>query len=282
MDPVDPVDPVDPMEPVEPVDPTDPRGAAIAFFNANVQPILQAKCSTVDACHGGTSVSPIKFCPPVAANYHSVVTSYAAQLTGYNVKENAPLIQYVVPGPHSGVTYTAAEITKIGDWLDMELAANADPMNPNPNPTGPGPGQVSEQLIQEWSGCMDLNDWNQTGVAQAWAGKGSGEGPCIRCHINGQASFIATDESERMFNVVASNRYFMQSYFSPDVTDLANAAMKVNRPGLERPGINAFPHTEHPSYNVEGEALDKLIEFYNLTMARKVAGTCGLPRIMPQ
>jgi hypothetical protein len=276
----DPMNP-DPMNP----DPTpDLAAEARAMFNRDVQPLLQGKCS-VEACHGGTAVSPIKFCPPNAADYYSVVTSYDRQLTGYFAKADAPLINKIDPGPHNGATYTPAEIAAIGAWLDKELEArtqeNPNNPNPTPNPTGPTPGQVSEQLIMEWSGCMNLADWNELEVAQAWAAKGTSEGPCIRCHINGQASFIATDESERMFNVLTTNRYFMLSYFAANVVDVANARMEVNRPAFDRVANGTYPHIEHPQFDVEGNAFDKLTEFYNRTVARKAANTCDAARMPP-
>lgn len=281
MMPMDPIDP--PQDPTEdPIDPTDPLVEAQILFNDTVRPIMMAKCSAT-ICHGGTDVSPIKFCPDTPAAYHTVITSYTAQVVGYFDKTSAPIIHKVDPGPHPGVTYTPDEIAKIAAWLDAELAARAqqNPNNPPPNPQGPTPGELSERLLQEWSGCMNLADWNDTGVAQAWAAKGSGEGPCIRCHINGQASFIATDESERMFNVLTTNRYFMSTYFAANVVDMTNPRMEVNRPEFERVGNNLYPHVEHPSFNIDGNAMTKLVEFYDRTMARKAAGTCDTPRLPP-
>jgi hypothetical protein len=282
MDPMmDPPPIEDPTEDPTPM-PGNPLLDAEVLFNDTVRPIMQAKCSAT-VCHGGTDVSPLKFCPDVPAQYHVVITGYATQLTGYFDKAVAPIIHKVYPGPHPGVMYDAADIAKIEAWLDAEKAARQDPNNPNPNPnpTGPSPGEISEQLMTEWSGCMNLAEWNQLEVAQAWAAKGSGEGPCIRCHINGQASFIATDESERMFNVLTTSRFFMSTFFVANVVDLANAKMEVNRPEFERVGNNLYPHIEHPSFNVDGNAMTKLVDFYNLTMARKAAGTCDPPRLPP-
>jgi hypothetical protein len=283
QDPMQNPDP-DPMQNPDPMpnpDPNDPLIAAMGMFNSDVRPILMAKCSAA-ICHGGTDVSPIKFCPDSAADYYNVVTGYEAQLLGYFDKNTAPIITKIVPGPHNSVTY-GADQAKIEAWLDAEYAARQTGMNPPTTPPtgGNSPGQISERLLQEWSGCMNLTDWNTAGVAQAWANKGSGEGPCIRCHINGQASMIATDESERMFNVITTNRYFMSTYFAPNVVDPNNARMEINRPEFERVGTNQYPHIEHPSFNVDGNAMNKLTDFYNLTAARVAAGTCDPPRLPP-
>ena len=67
-------------------------------------------------------------------------------------------------------------------------------------------------------------------------------------------SMIATDESERMFTVITTSRYFMSTYFAPNVVDPNNAQMEINRPEFERVGTNQYPHIEHPSFNVDGNA----------------------------
>jgi hypothetical protein len=141
------------------------------------------------------------------------------------------------------------------------------------------PGEVSAALIREWSGCMDLAVWQEEEVADRWANKGSSEGPCIQCHINGQASFIATDDDVRMFDVVSTNQYFMLPYFTPDVTDLGNPRMVVNRDIFARVGSATYPFVAHPLFEVEGQAFTQLTTFYERTRALAAAGTCGPPRI---
>jgi hypothetical protein len=251
------------------------------LFDSTVAPLLQAKCSAA-ACHGGAGTDPLKFLPPNLADYYDVVVSYDDRVVGYFDKTSAPLITMIVPGPHyPGATYTADEQATIEAWLDAELEARS---TGEPPPTGEDPpltpGQASKQLISEWSGCMSLQIWNEENVAGLWANKGSGEGPCIRCHINGQASFIATDQSEDMFNVVVTNKYFMLSYFQADVTDMSNPMMIVNYDNFQRVGDGVFPHTQHPGFNPDGDAMDALIRFYDRTMERKALGQCDPPRLV--
>lgn len=250
------------------------------IFEATVAPILQAKCSAA-GCHGGTGTSPLKFLPPSMTEYYDVVTSYDDRVIGYFDKTSAPMIKKIVPGPHYGATYSPAELDAITAWMDAEIEARSGGTQPPPGTGGtPTPGELSKQLIAEWSGCMELATWKAEGVADAWANKGSGEGPCIRCHVNGQASFIATDDDERMFNIIVTNKYFMLSYFAPDVTDLANAKMVVNYDSFYRVGNALYPHTEHPQFNPDGTAMDRLKSFYQKTMDRKLAGLCDPPRLV--
>jgi hypothetical protein len=252
-----------------------------ALFDSTVAPAM-AQCGTA-GCHGGTGNSPLKFIPDNTAGMYDVVTSYDDRVVGYFDKTVAPMLKRVAPGPHYTASYTPAQVTAIEAWLDkeLELRSGGGGMMPPPGGGTMTPGQVSKQLISEWSGCMDLALWNQLEVAEGWANKGSGEGVCEKCHVNGQASFIATRDSDRMFQVLTTNKYYMLAYFTPNVTDLANAKMEINRSLLERVGNAEYPYIEHPQFNVDGTAYSRLQEFYDQTMAKKAAGTCGPPVIMP-
>ena len=128
---------------------------------------------------------------------------------------------------------------------------------------------------------MELAAWDAEGVATQWASLRSNEGPCIRCHVNGQANMIATDDSARMFNAVASDPYFMLTFVSADVTDVANAKMVVNYDEFVRVATNAPPFLEHPQFDTQNDAIAALERFYQKTLARKAAGTCDPPRITP-
>jgi hypothetical protein len=256
-------------------------GNARALFDDTVRPILQATCSAA-TCHGGVGTSPLKFIPPSLDDYYSVVTGYPDRVVGWFDKSVAPMLNRITPGPHYTASYDAAEAQLVRDWLDAEVVARSGGGGGGGGGGGtptPTPGETSTALIQEWSGCMDLAIWLEEDVAVRWAQKGSSEGPCIQCHINGQASFIATDDETRMFNVVTTNKYFMQPYFTPDVTDLANARMVINRSIFERVGSAQYPFIAHPLFDVDGQAFQQLTAFYERTMAAMAAGTCAPPRI---
>jgi hypothetical protein len=255
---------------------TPPVGsAARAMFEADVASAM-AQCGSA-GCHGGTGNSPLKFYPTDLTQLYTTVTSYDDRMVGYFDKTTAPMLKRVSPGPHYTATYTADQVTKISAWLDLEKTERA---TGNPPPTGtPSPGQISKQLISEWSGCMTLADWDADGVAVAFADMGTNQGPCVQCHNTGQASFIASRDSTLMFNTVSGNKYFMIAFFTPNVTDVANAKMEVNKSLYERVGTGVYPYNEHPRFNVNNQAFTKLQSFYTKTMAKKAAGTCGTPKI---
>jgi cytochrome c553 len=257
-------------------DPTPVDPAVRALFDDTVAPVVSAKCA---GCHGGPGTSPLKFVPPALGTMYDVVTSYGQLVGGFDTT-SATLYARIVPGPHYGSVYTVDEAAAMTAWLDAERAARAGGGEPPP-PVGEGPGQVSNRLIAEWSGCMELAAWDAEGVAAAWAELRSSEGPCIRCHVNGQASFIATDDSTRMFNVVSSNRYFLLSFFAADVADLAAAKMVINYDAFVRVATGAPPFNEHPQFDTENDAITALEAFYQKTLARQQAGACDPSRITP-
>jgi hypothetical protein len=264
----------DPGDP--PGDPGDGGAAARALFDATVAPTLQATCA---GCHGGPGTSPLKFVPADPGSLYDTVTSYDRLVAGFD-KAAAPLYTRLVPGPHYDLTYTADEAAAVAAWLDAELEARSGG-GPPPPTGGESPGQASDRIIGEWSGCMELAAWDAEGVAAEWANLPSNEGTCIRCHVNGQASMIATDDSARMFDVVASDPYFMLTFFAADVTDVANAKMVVNYDEFVRVATNAPPFLEHPQFDVENDAIAALERFYQKTVERKAAGLCDPPRITP-
>jgi hypothetical protein len=263
----------------DPVDagggPVDPQTRAL--FDDTVAPVLIGKCT---ACHGGPGTSPLKFVPTDATALYDTVSSYDV-LVGAFDPAAAPLLTRLVPGPHYDVVYTPEEAAAITAWLDAERAARAGGGEPPPPTGGESPGQASRRIISEWSGCMALADWEAEEVAPLWANLGSSEGPCIRCHVNGQASFIATDDAPRMFNLVASDPYFLLTFFAADVSDVASAKMVINYDEFVRVATGAPPFTEHPQFDTQSDAMAALERFYQRTVARQTAGTCDPPRINP-
>ena len=135
--------------------------------------------------------------------------------------------------------------------------------------------------MREWSGCMKQTDFDAANVAAAWANTGSDEGNCEVCHEAGYAAFIATENRTRMFNAISTDRFFMMSFFTPDITDLANATMKINEAAILRVADALPPHTEHPRFNPnDNGGQDALLQFYTAAMAHKTAGTCDPPRLL--
>lgn len=287
-DPVaqDPQDPTQPTDPGEPLNPQPPSPAAPTtpstakpLFEQKVQPILAAAgtgCAGA-ACHSPPGTSPIRFMTTAETDQYAAILGFADKLLAGNFdKTKAQLITKVTPG-HYTAKYTAQNITDINEWLDAEIAARAA--------GGGDVAVVSERakLLAEWSGCMNLAEWNQAGVAAAWANKGTNQGNCQQCHVNAQG-WLASAESERVFNILTTQKnpktqgMFMEYYFTVDASDPANLKMVINRDMLVRAAQGA---AQHPTFNVDGNPYTRLQNFYNQTLARQAAKTCDPPRFTP-
>jgi hypothetical protein len=207
------------------------------------------------------------------------VTSYT-QIVGNFDKATAPIITQISPGPHFA-SYTAAQVTTIGAWLDAEVAARSM-CGTTMTSTTPSPGQISAQLVEQWSGCMNLTDWTTSSVAVSMAGLVSNQGPCIRCHVNGAFNMVATDQTQRAFDLVTTNVDFLTVYFTPVVTASTSPQMVVNTKLFTQVGRGQPPFIEHPLFDPNAQAFTDLNTFYTATMARKTAGTCSPPRLVVQ
>ena len=126
-------------------------------------------------------------------------------------------------------------------------------------------------------------------VANAWANKGTNQGQCKQCHVNGQG-WLASNDSTRVFNILTTEPNpkggrFMEMYFVPDMTTNAAAPkMIINRETLERA---ASGYAQHPLFNVDNDnngqtpAMQLLQQFYDATAQRQAAKTCDPPKFMP-
>jgi hypothetical protein len=249
---------------------------AKSLFNTTVASIISPTNMCGNAgCHGGQGTPQIQFI--TATNLYQSVTSYP-QLVGNFDKTTAPIITQIVPGPHFA-TYTPTQVTTIGTWLDAEVQARSMCATV-PTSTTPSPGQIEAQLISEWSGCMNLGDWNSSTVAVSIAGLTSSQGPCIRCHVNAAYNMVATDQSQRAFDLLTTTTDFLTVYFTPDLSNMAAPKMIVNTALFTKVGTAQTPFIEHPLFDPNAQAFDNLKQFYDKTMAHKTAGTCSPSRLI--
>ena len=264
-----------------------PRNAKTEFI-ANVYPALATVAGRCQTCHipGGLGLPTFVVAGDPDLTYQSIEDVGSAIHGGWTIE--APMLTTMraptkLPVHAAVPDFSIAEVQAIETWLASETTARAVGPGPGVDAGGGGgpltPAAQSRLLIQEWSGCMNLADWDAEGVAVAWANKGTAEGTCLKCHINGQSSFIATRDSARMFEVLSTNKYYMQGYFSADPINPEGPKMVINTVTLDTVGNGDAPYVEHPLFNVGGGELDALTRFYEATMARKLAGTCDPPRI---
>ncbi len=123
---------------------------------------------------------------------------------------------------------------------------------------------------------MELTDWDNLNVAQEWSNKqADNQGNCEACHNLGADGFMASDQSQRVFDNITQSPALMPSYFTLDAT---GQNVVINRARLESVGNQLPPHENHGAFQLDDNAMTALQSFYDLTMQRKLAGQCGPPR----
>lgn len=258
--------------------------AAKQLFDQNVYGILNAKC-TGSACHAETSTGATltRFVATDAARGWQTATNYQALVGNYTATA-APILTKVKPGNHQGVVYTADEETKITAWLTKELELR----NGQTTPTTPGAetlAQASERVLAEFAGCMTLTDFQTANMADAWGDMGAQNNQqCENCHATGGEGFIASRNEAFMWNVFSNRKYYFLQYLTVDLLGgPAAAKIIINETSFRGVATAQAPHQEHPTFNagLNSQGMVALKQFYDLTMAKKTAGTCGTPRPFP-
>lgn len=225
------------------------------LFTSQVAPALTAACG---GCHGAAQ-TPVFLGADPASSY-TLIKNFKDQLFPNYSTVGAKILEYG-EGGHYNVTYDTAQVQAIQAWLALEAA---QPVDDQPSP------------LAEFSGCMDLAEFQASGMADAWADKGTNQGNCDACHQLFADGFIASNVDVRVFEVVTKLPEGMLSYFTIDET---GQNVIVNTARLEKVARGLPPHQAHPQFNVNGgDAMDRLQNFYQQTMARKAAGTCLPPR----
>lgn len=228
------------------------------LFTSQVAPALAATCGLA-GCHAAGAQDPAFVAADPATSY-TLIKNFKDQLfPGYSTV-NSRLLENGEGGGHYGASFDTLQVQAIQNWLALEAAQPVD------NTVSP---------LAEWSGCMDLAEFQAAGVADAWADKGTNQGNCDACHNLGADGFIASNVDVRVFDTITQDPGFMLSYFTIDET---GTNVIVNTARFQKVGQRQAPHLAHPAFNVNGNAMDRLQNFYQQTLARKTAGTCLPPR----
>lgn len=245
------------------------------LFDDNVYSILNAKCSGA-GCHSETAqgATLTRFIATDAARGWEVATNYTALVGGYTTA--APILTLIDPnGSHQGMKYDQAETDKITAWLTKELELrNGQPSQPQ-TPGVETLSQAADRVMSQFAGCMTLENFQASNMAQAWANLQSNEGQCEQCHINGAEGFIANDNAGIMFPFMMKKMYFLQ-YLTVDLTQGAPAAkVMVNTVSFAGVYNNQAPHIAHPRFQHPNNAgMTALRNFYDRTQAAIAAGGC--------
>ncbi len=275
---LDPVTPDDGMSGGTPVDPnngtpTTPNGGdpaaddgtatpgagPDALFAAVAQPI--ATTCGGPACHAAQAPT---FVPADPAAFTAASIKLYSDTLFVNYDPATAKLLINGQGGHYGVTFTPEVVTGIQSWLTAEKDAVA------------AGGATTVGPLAAWSGCMELADFQAENVGGEWANKGTNQGDCEQCHNLAGEGFLANDNNELTFINLTKDSSLLDAYFT---IDQAGAVM-INRPLLEQVGLGQEPFQTHPRFNVDnGNAMQALQRFYDLTKARQDAGQCGPSKI---
>lgn len=170
--------------------------------------------------------------------------------------------------------WTTDQVTTITNWLALETAWRSAGSG-----SGSGSGTTID-LMGQWSGCMQLTDFQTANVATAFAEQvETQEGYCKQCHVNGQAQsyFIANPNSTEMFAALTTYREYLSTYFTIDTTVTPNA-VAVNTAPFKLAadgGVDGqHPNNWNPTTN---NGMTALASFFKLTAAHMTgtAPACG-------
>jgi hypothetical protein len=253
--------------------------AAKALFDSGVYSTLKAKCGAA-GCHSESGVggSITKFVADDPARGWQVATNYSA-LVSFYVPSSAPVLTKIEAGHESVTNYTDIEETAITAWLNKELELrNGQPTQP----TGGGEtlGAAAERVMQQFAGCLNVDDFLAVDFGLKWGNKGSEEGQCEQCHSNGYYGALMNNDNQKMHRRLTMNKYEFLMYFTPDLTGGPTAAKMVpNRASFYGVAEGLDPHREHPEFNAndDDEAILALKSLYDLTQARVASGTGCIP-----
>ncbi len=140
-----------------------------------------------------------------------------------------------------------------------------------PPPDGPPPPNAL-MLLQQWSGCMTLENFQAADMAQAWGTLLTSNGKqCQNCHENGEYGFIATSNATVFYDTISKHSGYLAKYFSADV---ANSKVKINTASFELANTAAG----HPQFNTaSNQGMTALTTFYGATVNRV---TCDAPTLI--
>ncbi len=273
------LDPMPPGDDDGDDDPEPTESLGQAMFTTDVAPMLTTACA---ACHTGPIDGiPLKFLGNGGATgYYAAVIAEPSVTGGFE----PGLANLLNKGEHDGGNaraWTQGEKDIIIEWLLTE-AEERGVVPVDPPPTGTTTPTTSREALAQWSSCMSIDDWSSSLVYQ-WADKGSDRGQCMSCHNQGAGGFYASDDQNQMFEM---NRYelYITTFFTATPINIADptAGYKVV---VNEAKLRAKANTVgHPAYNPDGNQMGYLNDFYELTEARRLAGTCatgGFPTVPP-
>ena len=256
-----------------------PKGSgseAQKLFETKVYPIIHkaGAASDCSACHDARAPSgnATGFVAGNVDDAYATITSFQSVIGDLTPGAAGILSRMVATDVHvtmRGRSYTAEEKQAISDWLAKELEERA-----GVPPSGDS-GTTSARLLNQWTACMTLANWQSANMTTAWGNLQTDDGStCRSCHATGgQGMMISNIETTYagsvpgMWTVVSSKETYLVQYFSVDFT-ASTPQIIVNELSFQGVATGTPPHVEHPRFDpVNNEGMAALRAFYDLTKA---------------
>lgn len=267
--------------------PTGTNSIAKKMFEDNVYPIIHNPGQTSDCsqCHdaAGPSGNITGFVAGDVADAYSTVTSYQA-VVGNFTPATAMLVTKIA-GNHEGRVYSDDQLQKINAWLGQEVAER----NGNTNVPPETAKTSTARVINEFSACMNVDDYKTAGMPNAWNNMTADGSACKTCHATGAYSMIVSGLVETaanggppgMFTTISTNKYYMIQYFTVDLTG-GQAKVIINQTSFDGVSKGLPPHASHPRFNATNNpGMTALKKFYDLTMQKVNLHNCGPTKLNP-
>lgn len=250
------------------------------MFDQNVYPTIKNKCG---GCHS-PGAPQTNFVASAASDGYTTATNYVA-LVGDFSPSDAPILTKIAAG-HNSIAYSSDELSKITTWLNQEVSERTNGAVPPPTATTPPAtetaAQATTRVLDAWSACMTMTNFNTANMADAWGNMNAGNNDtCEECHTNGGQGFVASQLATGFYNLISTKRQYLTQYFAVDLTGgTAAAKVIINTVSFTQVGTNMPPHQEHPKFNpTNNQGMNALKKFYDATTAAMTAGTCGTPTL---
>jgi hypothetical protein len=255
------------------------------LFEDNVHPVVMANCI---GCHNATGPqgNVTGFVSADPNNAYATAVGYQAVIGDWT-PTGAPILTKITATTktpsHQGINYSSDALNKITEWLSKELEARGS--GGATNPAGENASQITTRLLQEWSGCMTLVNFEAADM-RAWGNvNAGGGGNCKTCHSQGEYGHVAANTSTLFFPYISEDKYYLLQYFAVDLSmGLAAAKVIINDRSFEGVGNRLAPHQQHPNFDPQNNnGYAALQTFYNTTMSAKTAapgGVCGPTKLL--
>lgn len=137
-----------------------------------------------------------------------------------------------------------------------------------------GPTIDTTALVNEWTRCMKIEDFDRANMASGWGTLAAANGQqCQNCHQGGGWSFLANQDHTIMFDGLKTNRDYLLKYFTIDVP---NRKVVINQAVMDGVSKGQAPHQTHPQFDSANNAGATALKlWYDFTRLNLLNNACN-------